>query len=73
MREYKRYIYTMRDYMKTPQKVKITPDGWITEQNGKRLSDPIPIEDYGDYMITARLVKNAFKQWCNYMEGLKNG
>lgn len=56
------YLYTMVDYMETAKEVKITDDGHIVWINGKAV-EPIPIEDYGDYLLRDRKVDDAFGEW----------
>jgi len=59
-------LYTMRDYMEKPKHVQIDNNGIIHTVNGNRVETPI--EDYGDYLLVEKPIKNAFDVWIELVE-----
>ncbi len=69
---HERYMYTGKDQMKTGKKVLINDEGMVVNVNGKDI-DPTPLEDYGDYQLSKKPIKNALDKWGDKVDGPVKG
>lgn len=63
----KRYLYVFYNGEMHKKIVKLLPDRYVVEidENDNQIDEPIPLEDYGDYLLTENNLteEEAFKEW----------